>query len=124
MLDGCTAEMSVVRDETFGPLVAVVRVTGAEEAIRQVNQSRYGLGASLWSRDLARARRLAERLEVGVVVINNHSFTGAIAALPWTGTRATGHGIANGPEALATFARPRTIMTDCVDRPGDVLDAL
>ncbi len=117
VLDHCTAEMSIVRDETFGPVIAVVRVSGAEDAIRQINASRYGLGASIWSRDLARARRLADRLEVGVVVINNHSFTGAIPALPWSGTKATGHGVANGPEALSTFARPRTVVTDSSTGP-------
>ena len=50
LLDHCTDEMSVVRDETFGPVLAVVRVSGAEEAIRRVNAGKYGLGASIWTR--------------------------------------------------------------------------
>jgi acyl-CoA reductase-like NAD-dependent aldehyde dehydrogenase len=112
LLDGCTDEMAVVRDETFGPVLAVVRVSGADEAIRKVNAARYGLGASIWTSDLPRARRLASRLDVGVVTINNHSFSGAIPKLPWSGTRETGTGIANGPEALATYVRPRTVVVD------------
>jgi acyl-CoA reductase-like NAD-dependent aldehyde dehydrogenase len=112
LVDRCAAGMSIVEDETFGPVLAIVRVDGAAEAIRQANHSRYGLGASIWTSDLARAERLAERLEFGVVTINNHSFSGAIAALPWSGTRETGYGVANGPEALATFARPRATIVD------------
>jgi acyl-CoA reductase-like NAD-dependent aldehyde dehydrogenase len=112
VLDRCDARMSVVTDETFGPVLAIVRVAGAADAIRQTNASRYGLGASIWTRDLDRARRLAERLDVGVVTINNHAFSGAIPSLPWSGTRQTGFGVAGGPESLATFVRPRTTLVD------------
>jgi acyl-CoA reductase-like NAD-dependent aldehyde dehydrogenase len=112
ILDRCDDRMSVVQDETFGPVLAIVRIDGVMEAVRAINKSRYGLGASIWSRDIARARRIAERVEVGVVNVNNHSFSGAIPALPWSGTRATGFGVANGPEALHTFVRPRTTTID------------
>ena len=112
LVDHCAEGMAIVDDETFGPVLAVVRVDGAAAAIRAVNRARYGLGASLWTRDIARAQRLAERLDVGVVTINNHSFSGAIPALPWSGTRETGFGVGNGPESLLTFVRPRATITD------------
>lgn len=112
LLDHCNASMSVVRDETFGPVLAVVRVEGPAEAIRAANQLRYGLGASIWTGDLARGQRLAERLDYGVVTLNNHAFTGAVPDLPWSGTRATGFGVANSALALATFVRPRTVVVD------------
>jgi acyl-CoA reductase-like NAD-dependent aldehyde dehydrogenase len=112
LLDRCTDAMAVVRDETFGPVLAVVRVDGVADAITAVNRSRYGLGASIWTRDVERAERLAERLEVGIVNVNCHSFTGAIPTLPWSGVRETGFGIANGPEALSTFVRPRVLAVD------------
>jgi acyl-CoA reductase-like NAD-dependent aldehyde dehydrogenase len=112
LLDNCDERMKVVRDETFGPLLAIVRVAGAAEAIRRTNESRYGLGASIWSRDVARAERLAGRLNVGIVTINNHAFSGAIPQLPWSGTRETGFGVANSAHALSTFVRPRATIVD------------
>jgi acyl-CoA reductase-like NAD-dependent aldehyde dehydrogenase len=112
LLDRCTEDMAVVRDETFGPVLAVVRVEGASDAVARVNAGRYGLGASIWTGDTDRARRLAARLDVGVVTVNNHAFTGAIPALPWSGTRATGFGVANSELALPTFVRPRTVVID------------
>ena len=117
LLDQCTDRMRVVRDETFGPVLAVIRVAGAAEAVRRTNEGRYGLGASIWTRDMARAKRLAERLDVGVVTINNHSFSGAIPALPWSGTRETGFGVANSAHALATFVRPRATVIDQAKSP-------
>ena len=112
VLDHCTDDMAVVRDETFGPVLAVIRVEGPAEAIRRINRSRYGLGASIWTRDLKRAEGLAARLNVGVVDINNHAYTGAIPELPWSGTRETGFGVANSEFALHTFVRPRAVTID------------
>jgi succinate-semialdehyde dehydrogenase/glutarate-semialdehyde dehydrogenase len=109
--------MKVVRDETFGPVLAVMRVDGAADALRRVNRARYGLGASIWTRDLERAESLAARLEVGIASVNNHSFTGAVVALPWTGTRETGFGVANSSYALATFARPKALVIDESHKP-------
>lgn len=117
LLDRCDGRMKVVREETFGPVLAIVRIDGALDAVRAINESRYGLGASIWSRDIARAERLAERLDVGVVNVNGHAFSGAIPLLPWSGVRNTGYGVANGPESLHTFVRPRTTTVDRSNGP-------
>lgn len=117
LIDHCTDQMDVVREETFGPVLAIVRVDGAAEATRMINASRYGLTASIWTADVARAERIAEQLEVGVVTINNHSVTGAMASLPWSGRRDTGPGVANSSLALSTFLRPKTVLIDGNDAP-------
>ncbi len=117
VLDHCTDDMEIVREETFGPTLAVVRVDGAADAIRRVNQGRYGLTTSIWTSDHERALRLADRIDVGVVTINNHALTGAMAALPWSGTRDTGTGVANSELALATFLRPKTVLLDASKDP-------
>ena len=98
-------------------MLPICRVEGPTEAIRHINRGRFGLTTSLWTQDTARARRLAERLQVGVVTVNNHGMTGAIPELPWSGTRDSGFGVANSRLALPTFARPQTLLIDEADSP-------
>ena len=112
VLDHCTQDMDVIREESFGPVIPVVRVKDAEEAIALANDSTYGLNASLWSRDTARAEKLGRRLQVGTVFINNHGITGAMPFAPWTGVKNSGYGVANSEFSLEAFVRPRTILVD------------
>jgi hypothetical protein len=93
-------------------VLAVVRTRGAADAERMANALPYGLGASIWSSDVARAERMAERLDYGVVVVNDHSLTGAMPELPWSGTRGTGFGVASSELSLPTFVRPKTVLVD------------
>lgn len=105
-------DLALMRDETFGPLLAVVVVQNEEEAIARANQSRFGLTASIWTRRIARGERLAKQLNVGVVTINNHAFTAALPMAPWSGTKDTGHGVTNGPHSLEAYTRPFLVLTD------------
>lgn len=104
--------MAIMREETFGPVLPIQIVVSADEAIRLANESSYGLTASLWTRDVERGRKLAKRLQTGVVTINNHSFTAAIPAAPWTGVKESGHGVTNSRAALYELTRPRFVLVD------------
>lgn len=110
----------LVADETFGPVVPVTEVADVEEAIKRANASRYGLTASIWSKDVSRAEKLAHRLRAGVVTINNHSFTGAIASVPWSGVGETGWGITGSILALDHLTRPRLVLVDRNRAPREV----
>ena len=102
----------LLQDETFGPVLPVFVVASADEGIARANDSRYGLSASLWTRHLALAEARARKLRAGVVTINNHAFTPAIPGAPWTGVGESGHGVTNGPHALAELTRPRLVLVD------------
>ena len=130
ILDRCTPEMLVVSEETFGPVLAVIRIASGEEGVRLANQSHFGLQGSVWTRNLERGERLARRLEVGVALVNNHVFAGVVPGIPWTGTKHTGTGVAASGHAYPTFVRRRTIIVDKNKNPepfwfpgdGDLLE--
>lgn len=105
-------DAAVLVDETFGPVLPIVRVDDQEAAISAANSSRFGLTGSVWTRDLERGERVARRLRAGVVMVNNHAFTGAVPSLPWSGMGESGYGVTNSAHALELLSRPRTILVD------------
>jgi acyl-CoA reductase-like NAD-dependent aldehyde dehydrogenase len=104
--------MTVMREETFGPLLPIQIVKSTDDAVRLANDCLYGLTASIWTRDIARGKAVAARLQTGVATINNHSFTAAIPQAPWTGVKATGSGVTNSRSALYELTRPRFTLVD------------
>ncbi len=105
-------EMQVMRSETFGPVLPIMKVADEEEAIRWANDSDYGLDASVWSRDRARARRIGDRLDVGSVLINDHLINYALADLPFGGRKNSGFGRVHGLEGVREFVRPKSWVED------------
>lgn len=99
-------------DESFGPVAVLAIGEDDDDLIQIANDSRYGLGASVWSRDLSRAEVIADRMRTGMVWINNHAFTGAVPDLPWVGVADSGTGVTNSPEALMHLTRPRLVVID------------
>jgi succinate-semialdehyde dehydrogenase/glutarate-semialdehyde dehydrogenase len=107
-----TPEMKVMREETFGPVLPITRVRNEEEALRLANDSAYGLGATIWSKDRERAMRLARRLDAGSVCVNDMTMTyGAIEA-PFGGRRESGVGHVNGVDALRNWCWAQPILVD------------
>ena len=92
VLTGVRPEMRVMREEVFGPVLPIVAVSSEDEAITAANDSEFGLGASVWTRDRARGERIARRLEAGSVWINDHSYSHGACQCSWGGTKSSGLG--------------------------------
>jgi acyl-CoA reductase-like NAD-dependent aldehyde dehydrogenase len=102
-------DMDVMREETFGPVLPIMTFKTDEEAVRMANDSVYGLTASVWSGNIARARGLAERIDAGTVMINEVLYTHGIASTPWGGVKQSGLGRTHGRAGLLELVSPRHI---------------
>ena len=111
VLAGVTEEMEVARDETFGPVVPITRVSSDEEALAIANASPYGLLSAVWTRDLARGLRFAEAVDAGWVNINE-STNYWESHLPFGGRAGTssGTGRVGGSSVLEAFTEPKTVV--------------
>jgi len=109
VLSETTPEMDVHHEETFGPVVTVVPVPGEEDAVRLANESRYGLTASLWTRDATRADRMAGRLHFGSVFVNDTLVPSGAAEVPWGGVKDSGFGKTRGPQGLREMTRVKHV---------------
>ncbi len=108
VLDHVTSAMRIYAEESFGPVAAIIRVGGVEEAVRVANDSEYGLASAVFGRDLTRAFSVARRLETGICHINGPTVHDE-AQMPFGGVKASGYGRFGGSAAIHEFTELRWI---------------
>ncbi len=101
--------MKVMRDETFGPVVGVMKVRDAEEALRHANDTRYGLAASVFG-EKQRAERLGRRIECGAVNINDVIVNYVLMDVPMGGWKESGVGFRHGEYGIKKYCRPESVI--------------
>ncbi|GIW21058.1 MAG: aldehyde dehydrogenase [Candidatus Sericytochromatia bacterium] len=102
----------IVTDETFGPVMPIMTFKNDDEAIEKANNSIYGLSASIWTKDIEKAKRIASKLQAGSVNINDCLSTYALCQTPWGGYKESGIGRTHGKFGFMEFVQPKHIHVD------------
>jgi acyl-CoA reductase-like NAD-dependent aldehyde dehydrogenase len=110
VLVGVDHTMTIMREETFGPTLPIMKVADAEEAIRLANDSEYGLGASVFSKDPARGEAVARRIEAGAVCVNDSNVNYTALELPMGGVKHSGIGFRHGAGGIRKFTQQQALL--------------
>ncbi len=112
VLTNVNHNMKIMQEESFGPVLPVMVVDSVDEAIKLANDSIYGLSASIWSKNLSQAEKIAGRLEVGTVFINDSLYSHAATDLPWGGIKKSGIGRSHSYFGLLDLVNVKNINVD------------
>ena len=115
VVDGVTATMDLYRDESFGPIVAIIRARDAEHAVTLANDSQYGLSAAVFTRDIVRGLAIARRIQSGICHVNGPTIHDE-PQMPFGGVGASGHGRFGGRQGIDSFTETRWITLET--QPG------
>jgi acyl-CoA reductase-like NAD-dependent aldehyde dehydrogenase len=114
VLDDVTPQMRIYAEESFGPVVCVIRAKGVDDAVRIANDTEYGLSAAVFGRDVGRALEVAKRIESGICHVNGPTVSDE-AQMPFGGVKASGYGRFGGKAAIDEFTDLRWIT---IEDPG------
>jgi acyl-CoA reductase-like NAD-dependent aldehyde dehydrogenase len=102
--------MKIMREETFGPTLPIMRVADSEEAVRLANDSPFGLQASVWTRDAERGEQLARQVQAGVVCVNDAQVNYSALNLPMGGWKASGLGARHGANGIRKYTKTQSLL--------------
>jgi succinate-semialdehyde dehydrogenase/glutarate-semialdehyde dehydrogenase len=111
-------DMLVMNDETFGPVVGVMKVKTMDEAVILANDSNLGLTCSVWTKDRKKGESLARQIKTGVAMINDHLMSHGLAETPWGGPKETGGGRTHGDIGFAEMTYPQVVVHDYYTPPA------
>jgi acyl-CoA reductase-like NAD-dependent aldehyde dehydrogenase len=112
ILDNVDKNSKIMKDETFGPVLPIIAYDDLENTLSEINDSPYGLTASVWTGDFKKGEEIAEKLDVGVVTINDHLITPGFPEAPWVGSKESGMGFSNSLESVLGYCRPKFVYHD------------
>jgi len=112
--------MSAMTEETFGPTLPIMKVADAEEALRLANDSPYGLGGSVWGKDVTRAEAIARRVQAGAVCVNDAQLNYLALELPMGGWKTSGMGVRHGAQGIRKYARQQSLLVTRLAPKRDV----
>ena len=110
-------EMVIAQEEIFGPVTTMLRFKTEEEAVAIANDSQFGLGAAVWTRDIVRAHTVTQAIEAGIVWINDHHRIDP--AMPWGGFKDSSIGREVGLKAYKAYSQTQSIVVKLSDEPFD-----
>jgi acyl-CoA reductase-like NAD-dependent aldehyde dehydrogenase len=110
VLTGVDHSMDVMRDETFGPVLPIMRVRDADEAVTLANDTRYGLNSAVFTKDLAKGEAVARRLDAGNACVNDALINYLAHEAPFGGTGESGIGVRHGPQGIRKYCSQQTIL--------------
>lgn len=113
VFDGCTDDMTIVREEIFGPVMSVLSFTDEDEVVARANDTEYGLAAGVFTRDLTRGHRVVDQLEAGICWLNHYNITPI--EMPFGGFKGSGFGKENSRRALDYYTRLKSVYVALED---------